>query len=129
MLRLDDPRWNKLNHRGWTDGARYSMDPEAPYVPDELTKLLEDPSDIERFQSLWPYLCSEGTTWAAAYAAVPYVVEIAKRLSPAQRWEHLYVVGLIVICSCPDCGESFTIKPYLAKSYRQALTEALPLLA
>jgi hypothetical protein len=129
MLPLDDPRWNDLNHRGWTGGQRYYMDSDAPYVPEELTKLIENPSDIERFQSLWPYLCSEGTTWAAAYAAVPYLVEIAKRLSPQQRWEHLYVVGLVVMCSCPDRGESFAIKPYLADSYRQALAEALPLLA
>ena len=129
MLPLGDPRWKELNHRGWTSGERYHLDPEAPYAPEELAKLLERPSDIKRFQNLWPYLCSEGTAWAAAYAAVPYVVELARRLSPEQRLEHLYFLGLVVMCSCPECGESFAIKPYLKQSYEQALAETLPLLA
>src|SRR5262245_27039958 len=88
MLTLDDPRWKELNHRGWSRGTRYCMDPHAPSVPDELAKLLETPSDHGRFSSLWPYLCSEGTAWAAAYAAVPYAIEIAKRLPPTERFEY-----------------------------------------
>jgi hypothetical protein len=71
MLSLDDPRWLDLNHRGWAQGTRYGLDPNAPFVPDELARLLQDPSDLKRFRSLWPYLCSEGTAWAAAYAALP----------------------------------------------------------
>jgi hypothetical protein len=129
MLALDDPRWKELNHRGWTKGERYHFDPEAPFAPEELAKLLENPSDMERFRSLWPYLCSEGTAWAAAYAAVPYAVELAKRLRPELRFEHLCFVGLVVMCSCPEQGESFAIKPYLTESYQRALAEALPLLA
>jgi hypothetical protein len=129
MLPLDDPRWEDLNHRGWTAGHRYSLEPDAPFVPKELAALLDDPADIERFSALWPYLCSEGTTWAAAYAAVPYVVELASRLPAGQRFEHLYFVGLVVMCSCPEAGESFVIKPYLRESYQVALGQALPLLA
>jgi hypothetical protein len=94
-----------------------------------LAKLAEAPSDIERFRDLWPYLCSEGTAWAAAYAAVPYIVELAKRLPHQRRFEHLYFLGSVVMSSCPERGESFAIKPYLAESYRRALAEALPLLA
>jgi len=47
----------------------------------------------------------------------------------AQRFEYLCFVGLVVMYSCPDQGESFEVKPYLLKSYQQALAEALPLLA
>jgi hypothetical protein len=129
MLPLDDIRWKDLDHRGWTKGQRYSLDPEAPYVPEELKKILEMPAKIELFGALWPYLCSEGTAWAAAYAVVPYAVEIAKRLPPEQRLEHLYFIGLVVMCSCPREAESFAIKEYLVADYQQALIEALPLLA
>jgi hypothetical protein len=76
-----------------------------------------------------PYLCSEGTTWAAAYAAVPYIVELARRLQPKDRADYLIFVGFVEAYSCPDSGDAFQIKPYLVASYQQALTEALPLLA
>ena len=86
------------------------------------------PGNLQRFSSLWPYLCSEGTAWAAAYAAVPYVVEVASRLPPDRRFEHLDFVGLVVIHSRPEDGESVAVKPYLVDSYRTALQKALPLL-
>lgn len=126
-LPLNDPRWRDLNHRNWSHGKR--SDSDAPFVPDELAELAKKPGDLGRFSDLWPWLCSEGTAWAAAYAAVPYAVEFAKRVQPKRRFEYLCFVGLVVICSCPDRGESFEIKPYLAKGYRRALAEALPLLA
>ncbi len=120
VLSLEDPRWKDLDHRN-SKGAIY--------IRDELVYLLDTPSDLERFGDLWPELCSEGTTWAAAYAAVPYVVEIAKRLPPVQRADHLYFVGLTVICQCPNEGKSFEIRSYLEPSYRDALQTTLPLLA
>ncbi|HEX8200059.1 MAG TPA: hypothetical protein VF590_06200 [Isosphaeraceae bacterium] len=94
-----------------------------------MAKLWENPADVERFNNLWPWLCSEGTTWAAAYAAVPYIVELARRLTPEKRFDYLCFVGLTVICSCPGQGESFEIKPFLEEGYRRAIADALPLLA
>jgi hypothetical protein len=148
MLSLDDPRWKELDHRGWSSGVRSSLDPDAPFVPDELAKLLDAPSDLERFGSLWPYLCSEGTAWDAAYAAVPYAVELARRLPPAQRFEYLYFAGLVVIRSGGvrfeylyfaglvvirsggvGQGSLSWVKPYLLEGYQRAVAEALPLLA
>jgi hypothetical protein len=129
LLPLDDPRWKELNHRGWTKGARYHLDPDAPFAPEELARLVENPGDIERFRAFWPYLCSEGTAWAASYAAVPYAVELARRLAPEQRSEYLCFVGYVVTCSCPDQGESFQITPYVVEEYHRALVQALPLLA
>jgi hypothetical protein len=128
MLPLDDPRWKDLDHRNWSHGKRSDWAPDAPYIPDELAKLVRNPADLQRFRDLWPWLCSEGTTWAAAYAAVPYMVALAKRLPPEQRLEYLCVVGLVVTDSCPEEGESFAIKAYLVEGYRQALADTLPLL-
>lgn len=82
MLPLDDPRWRGLDHRGRSHRAPALFDLEAPEVAVELAALLDDPSDLRRFQTLWPYLCSEGTSWPASHGAAPYVVEIARRLPP-----------------------------------------------
>ncbi len=129
LFPLDDPRWKDLNHRNWSHGKRSHWSPDAPFVPDELARLVENPADLDRFRRLWPWLCSEGTTWAAAYAAVPYMVSLAKQLPPKRRFEYLCVVGLVVTHSCPEQGEPFEIKDYLVEGYRRALTEALPLIA
>jgi hypothetical protein len=118
MLSLNDPRWSDLCTR---NGG-------AAWVPKQLAALMERPDDLPTFQDLWPELCSEGTAWSSAYAAVPYLVELAKRVPPNKRLEYLYVVGLVVMCSCPECGESFAIHPYLEGSYQRALVETLPLL-
>jgi hypothetical protein len=49
MLHLEDDRWNELDHRNWSNGSRSSLDPEAPFVPDELRLLMADPQDLGRF--------------------------------------------------------------------------------
>lgn len=128
FLPLDDPRWKELDHRNWRGGKRSDWAPDAPYVPDELSELLKKPADLQRFSDLWPWLCSEGTTWAAAYAAVPYMVALAKHLPSQQRFEYLCVIGLVVTHACPEQGESFAIKDYLVEGYRKALSDALPLI-
>ena len=128
MISLDDPRWPALDHRGWSEGRGA---PDAPFVPDELRHLMADPSDGERFTGLWPYLCSEGTAWPAAYAAVPHLVTIARGLpsAGAARDDYLYVVGLVAMCS-GDLGEAPADLPDdIADAYRRALPEALALLA
>jgi len=128
MLPLDDPRWKDLDHRGWSCGHRSKLDPTAPFVPDALRALSEKPSDHTRFQELWPYLCSEGTAWPAAYAAVPYIVEIAQKLQPAERFEYLYVIGLIRMSEAVESGDS-ALRTSVAASYREALPRALALVA
>jgi hypothetical protein len=127
MLRLDDPRWPDLDHRGWSAGRASSYDPDAPFVPDELRHLLAHPADQQRFTALWPYLCSEGTAWPAAYAAVPYLVEIARQLSPAERFEHVFVVGLVVMCSGAYGHTPDSLPADITTAYRQVLPDALAL--
>lgn len=128
MLPLDDPRWRDLNHRSWSQG--HPVDSMSPFVPDELAALDANPADFERFNALWPYLSSEGTTWAAAYAAAPYLVCFARRLPVERRTMYLIVLGLIEADSCPNSEKrSFAIECYLEAGYRRALAEAMSLLA
>jgi hypothetical protein len=129
LLPLDDPRWIDLDHRNWRDGKRSRWASDAPFVPDELAKLVENPADQERFDRLWPWFCCESTTYAAAYAAVPYIVTFAKQLPPEKRFNYLWVIGDIVANSRPEEGKTYEIKDYLIKGYRDALSQALPLIA
>ncbi len=129
FLPLDDPRWKTLDHRNWRNGERSAWAADAPFVPDELAKLIEKPADHNRFTNLWPWLCCEETTYAAAYAAVPYIVDLAQQVLPEQRFDYLTVVGLIVTCSCPESGGSCELKDYLDEGYQHALARALPLVA
>lgn len=126
MLALDDPRWAALDHRGWSEGRGA---PDAPYVPDELRRLYEDPGDAERFDDLWPYLCSEGTAWPAGHAAVPHLVALARATPPAERDTYLYVVGLIAMCSGEGGAPGPELPGDLAAAYLAALPQALALLA
>lgn len=127
LLPLDDPRWKDLDHRNWRDGKPSEWTPNAPFIPDELAKLLTNPSDIERFNGLWPWFCSEGTTYASAYAVVPYMVHFAKQLPAEQRFMYLCVLGLVVADSDATPGPFCEIKDYLKNNYEDALKAALPL--
>ncbi len=105
-----------------------SRNGKADFVPKRLEHLLQQPDDLVAFQDLWPELCSEGTAWSAAYAAAPYIIEAAQKLSPAQRFERVFFIGYIAQCECPDSGESFRLQPYLIDGYHHALREGLTLL-
>jgi hypothetical protein len=129
LLPLDDPRWKKLEHRNWRDGKPSEWAPDAPFIPNELAKLIANPADIECFGDLWPWFCSEDTTYAAAYAVVPYLVHLAKQLPREQRSEYLCVIGLVVTHSNPTGDPCRELKDFLAESYYAALSEALPLTA
>ena len=126
VLPLEDPRWYELAHRNW-DGSR-TGDPDAPFVPDVLARLYEAPDDAESFANLWPYLCSEGTTYAAAYAAIPHIVRLAATVPRESRAEYLIFVGLALTYSTPDAGESYAVMPYLRADLEQAKQEALALI-
>lgn len=129
LLPLDDPRWKTLCHRNWSDGRPSASVPDAPFVPDVLALLVEQPERTDLFSDLSEWLCSEGTAWAASYAVVPYAVDFSRRLKPEKRFEYLYFVGLVVQCSCPDMGSAFEVKSFLTSDYQKALELALPLAA
>ena len=111
-IALDDPRWQSLQTRSGT-GERAAQ---------ELQRLYENPSDIERFTDLWPYLSSEGTTWSAAYTAAPHILELARRVEGRERFEYLFVLALFRINEAGACPEEFI------SAYEESLRSALPLL-
>jgi len=114
-LPLDDPRWNELKIRNGS----------ATGVPDILRRLLNDPLNDEVFADLWPELCSEDTAWSAAYAAIPYVNDIAAKRPTENRTEHLWTVGYVVMCT-EDEGQ---IPRDLVAEYHEALPVTLAMLA
>ena len=71
------------------------MGPGAYPVPQVLRELDNDPSDVELFREMWPEICAEETTYDAAYAAAPYLMDFAARLDTADADEYLIVAGLI----------------------------------
>ena len=118
-LPLTDPRWNELSTRCYNAG----------FVPQALTYLLEHPDDLEAFEKLSGELTCENTTWSAAYAAAPYLVDMARGLSPAQRAKHMIVLGYMAYSESADPEPGLEKPDYLAESYDEALRECLPLLA
>jgi hypothetical protein len=94
-LPLADPRWATLQTRnGYAD-----------WVPEWLQKIADRPLDIALFSDEWPELCSEGKAWPAAYAAFPYLVQIAARVAPKKRLEYATVFGLVLINEVPSLNE------------------------
>lgn len=71
------------------------MGSEGEWVRDTLRALSADPSQTSLFAEMWPEVCSEGTTYDAAFAAVPYLVELARRAPAEESVDYLVVLGLI----------------------------------
>jgi hypothetical protein len=124
-LPLDDPRWDTLGHR-----AGKGTENDAPHLATELKALLADPGNDDRFGEVWPYLCSEGTTWPSAYAAAPYLVDRAAALPPDKRADTLSVIGLIVGCGDDDACPAEFRDAYVAAQQRTypLIGAALPFL-
>jgi hypothetical protein len=117
-LSLDDPRWAELNTR---NGG-------AAWVPAWLRRLIAQPSDLGHFNDEWPALCSEGTTWSAAYAAMPYLVRAASEVQVSDRFDYAVVLGFIVRdrVQC-DTEDSMGLRPYLAYAFHASIPSALRL--
>ncbi|SDL65019.1 hypothetical protein [Tessaracoccus oleiagri] len=108
---LDNPRWATLGTRNG---------PGAQRVRDALLTLLDAPSEMAVFNEMWPEICSDDTTFDAAYAAAPYLVSMAE-LAPMQNAvEYLIVLGLI---------ETYAqvVPEDLESAYRDALRDATEL--
>lgn len=116
-LPLDSPRWGQL----WT-----RMGPGAYPVPQALRDLGDDPADRERFRELWAELCAEETTYDAAYAALPHLVDLAARVDPSDADEYLVVAGLIATYASEVPGD---LEPAYTEARRRGLTLALERLA
>jgi hypothetical protein len=118
-LPLDDKRWGEL----------WSREGPARNMPELIAHLLEHPEDEEAFGHLNDAACSDGTTWSAGYAAMPYLVEMARKLPPAKRWDVLTTIGWIVTAASPESDVvHIRIEPYVEEGYHQAIKDSLPLL-
>jgi hypothetical protein len=117
-LGLNDPRWAELRTR--TGGAAW--------VPAWLRHLEAQPTDFARFNEDWPELCSEETTWSAAYAAMPYLVRAAARVPPVDRFDYAIVLGFIIRdqVQC-DPASPMGLRPYLAPAFQASIGPALRL--
>jgi hypothetical protein len=112
-LPLDSPRWSQLGTR---------MGPGAYPVPQALRGLSDDPSDLELFREMWPEICAEETTYDAAYAAVPYLMDFAGRLDAADADEYLIVAGLVAT-SASDVPND--LEPAFSAAMRRGLALVL----
>lgn len=119
VLPLDDPRWSKLDTRSG----------RADWVPRWLRALRERPGDRATFADSWPDLCSEGTAWSAAFAATPYIADLAAAVPPTSRYDYVFFLGLVAMNTVggQPKGGPFGMRRFLAPAHRAALRRALPL--
>lgn len=106
-LPLDDPRWMELNARG-----------AMTFVMREMDRLVRNPGDYGSFSDFWPHLCSEGTTWDAAFAVAPYLIEFAHQAPEEKRYDYALVIGLM------EAYSDSTVPEYLQAGWEQAKSEA-----
>jgi hypothetical protein len=119
-LPLDDQRWAQL----------WSSDGPARNMPDLISYLLEHPDKADAIGNLQLAACSDGTTWSGGFAALPYLVEIARKLPPAQRLDVLTAIGWIVIGTTPEPEDPHArLEPYLEEAFTQAIRDSVPLAA
>jgi hypothetical protein len=93
------------------------MGHEGERIRDTLHALSANPSDRPVFAEMWPAICSDGTTYDAAFAAAPYLVAFAQRVPTDESIEYLIVLGLTA--TNPD-----PIPDDLEPAYQQALSDA-----
>jgi hypothetical protein len=115
-LSLNDPRWAFLHTRNG-DGAS---------IPRWLSGLLQNPDDLDLFQDEACGLSSgEEITYSAAFAAAPYLMEVARRAGSKARLEYVSFLGMIAQYRLPPGEPLGECPPDLEPPYQQAVTDAL----
>ncbi|GAB4355341.1 MAG: hypothetical protein Kow00114_05670 [Kiloniellaceae bacterium] len=120
MLALDSARWSELTHA-------YGGASDVPVL---LTKAAEscssDAAQDDPYSSLWSALCHQGDVYTASYAAVPYLIEIAKSGPSRASFDPISLVAAIETARLQGKGPA--IPEDLAPAYVAALS-ALPEIA
>ncbi|MFJ9692139.1 hypothetical protein [Kitasatospora sp. NPDC101183] len=94
--------WSQLSHA-------YGS---AQDIPGLLDAMSPDPHD-DCWNELWSALCHQGAVFSASYAALPALADAARRWSPSERRQPLYLAGAIVAgIDRPDNGED----PYVSRA-------------
>jgi hypothetical protein len=95
----------------------------AKDVPALLAALAASPEprgpDAEPWFTLWSSLCHQGDAYTASYAAVPHIVEIARRKSGLIDFSFLSLPTAIEIAR--RTGHGPDIPSVLAEAYHQAI--------
>jgi hypothetical protein len=114
MLALDDPRW-----KAWTQ--------PVAWFTQWLKRLLEKPNDLGLFYEDCYKLCSDEVTWSVAFAAAPYLVELARRAEPAARIQYIRFLGSIVMYRVPagDVEPQSDCPPDLEAEFQTSVASAL----
>ncbi|MFJ5880085.1 hypothetical protein [Kitasatospora cineracea] len=103
--------WSQLSHAYGT----------AQDIPALLDAMSPDPHD-DCWNELWSALCHQGAVFSASYAALPVLADAARRWSPVERRQPLYLAGAIVASTDrPDSGED----PYVSRSAEIAVMREL----
>ena len=114
MLQLPSTRWAELTHA-------YG---EASDIEEFLTRLAT--GDETAIEDLSGSLVHQNSVYSASYAAVPHLVDIARRLDdPDLKANTLILVGQIA--SSSDFRSNTGLAPDIDTAYRAALPEALKL--
>lgn len=125
MLPLDDPLWNKL---------RTTYSKPGTFLP-SLKRLADDPTSAdavcEEFASN-NYVCHQGGVFETTIAVVPYFIDAAARLAPAQRLRLLQNAGLWSILIANHLGAAsadFDPPTVVLEDYKKCLPLAARLTA
>ena len=107
--------WSKLSCRSG----------DATFVAEELKLLFDNPRDEARFDSLWPYLCSEGTTHSSAFASAPFLLELARLADGHAQFKYLYVLALFKMCEPDDSNHPRACPSDYREKYESSLRLSL----
>ncbi len=109
MLPLDDPRW-----QSYTGGYRTPFDASAL-----LRQLFDRGASPELWDELWLQLHHQGDVGTASFAAVPWLLESARR-SPELDWNAFGLIAVIELERLHYCGNR-PMPAELEESYAKAI--------
>ena len=64
-------------------------------------KAFDRPDDLDLFGQDCSSLCSDEITWAPAFAAAPYLVEVVRRAGPPARLHYVCFLGAVAMYRVP----------------------------
>lgn len=111
-LPLDPAFWSSLTHAHG----------RADDVPSMLRTLETARSGVDRdlaWEQLWSSLCHQGMIYSASYAAVPFVVDLARERPPSEQ-----LLFWIFVATIAAEGEASDIPRALHGAYQAALVRA-----